>query len=296
MPSCIRLALSAGIIGFSGLFNGNAFAQQVEYVGNYTWENPAKRFGGFSGIEVDAQGKSFTVISDRGLIADGEFIRNNAQIVGVRATFYPLKDTEGQAVITYRSDAEGLAIRSDGRIFISFENVHRVWTYRDNKSEAAWLPRHPDFKRMLTNLSLEALAVGPDNTLYAVPEHPYDHGEFYPVYRYKNGVWKVPFRIQRIGLLSPVGADFGPDGKLYILERNLGSIFGFQTRVRRFSVEESTLTDEQLILETSAGTHDNLEGLALWRDAAGDIRLTMISDDNFNIIQRTEFVEYRLKE
>jgi hypothetical protein len=48
------------------------------------------------------------------------------------------------------------------------------------------------------------------------------------------------------------------------------------------------------LLETATGTYDNLEGLAVWRDDAGAIRLTMISDDNFKSFQVTQFVEYRV--
>jgi hypothetical protein len=42
------------------------------------------------------------------------------------------------------------------------------------------------------------------------------------------------------------------------------------------------------------GVQDNLEGLSVWRDIAGQIRLTLISDDNFRLLQRTEIVEYVL--
>lgn len=38
--------------------------------------------------------------------------------------------------------------------------------------------------------------------------------------------------------------------------------------------------------------HDNLEGISVWQDPDGRIRLTMISDDNFMVFQRTEIVEY----
>ena len=51
------------------------------------------------------------------------------------------------------------------------------------------------------------------------------------------------------------------------------------------------LTSETL-LTTQSWRHDNLEGLSVWRDAQNRIRLTMISDDNFRMIQRTQFVEY----
>ena len=90
------------------------------------------------------------------------------------------------------------------------------------------------------------------------------------------------------------GADTGPDGRLYVLEREFAKWRGFATRVRSFAYGADGLTDEQLVLQTPIGQHDNLEGLAVWQDDTGAIRLTMVSDDNFFVFQRTEFVEYRL--
>ena len=48
------------------------------------------------------------------------------------------------------------------------------------------------------------------------------------------------------------------------------------------------------ILTTSLLQFDNLEGIAVWADGQG-IRITMISDDNFLFVQRTELVEYRVR-
>jgi hypothetical protein len=47
-----------------------------------------------------------------------------------------------------------------------------------------------------------------------------------------------------------------------------------------------------MIFTSAVGQHDNLEGLSVWRDAKGTIRLTMIADDNFYFFQTTEIVEY----
>jgi len=41
-------------------------------------------------------------------------------------------------------------------------------------------------------------------------------------------------------------------------------------------------------------THDNLEGVSVWRDADGALRATLVSDDNFRFLQQTEIVEYLL--
>ena len=53
------------------------------------------------------------------------------------------------------------------------------------------------------------------------------------------------------------------------------------------------MDDERLLLESTTLQYDNLEGIAVWKDGLG-IRITMISDDNFLPVQRTELVEYRV--
>jgi hypothetical protein len=201
-----------------------------------------------------------------------------------------LRDPEGRAVQGFGSDSEGLAIRADGRIFVSWEGEARVWTYADPGSPAAWLPRHPDFRGMQVNAALEALAIGPDGALYTLAERSGRAERPFPVYRYAGGDWSVPFSITRSGAHLPVGADIGPDGMLYLLERDFYGL-GFGSRVRRFGLDGS---DGAVVLETGLGQHGNLEGIAAWRDGTRAIRLTMVADNNFSFLQRTEIVEYRL--
>jgi hypothetical protein len=90
-----------------------------------------------------------------------------------------------------------------------------------------------------------------------------------------------------------VDADFGPDGRFYLLERDL-TLLGFRSRLRRWDITAEGPGNEVTLFQTAAGTHDNLEGLSIWRDSTGGLRATMISDDNFLPLQRTELVEYAL--
>jgi hypothetical protein len=265
-------------------------------VSSFAWASSDPAFGGFSGIELAPDGLAFTAISDRGFIATGIFTRENRAIASVENfSISALHGLNGPEMPRYFDDAEGLAIAEDGTIYISFESEHRVWSYATPQSDAKALPRHPDFKNMQNNSSLEALAIDANGTLYTMPERSGEITRPFPIYRFKNGVWDQPFSIPRSGDYLLVGADIGPDGRLYILERSL-ILLGFTSRVRSFKMGEKSLTDERLLIQSPLGLHDNLEGISVWRDGDENIRLTMVSDNNFRAFQRNEIVEYTLTE
>lgn len=270
MPIRIRVALAAAGLA---LLSNSGFAQSLEYVGSYTWEGATEEYGGFSGIEVSENGMWFTVIGDKGIIVGGMFERNGQRITGVRSALKNLKNDSGNTVSVPESDSEGLAIGPDGRVFVSFENHHRVSTYPRAGGTAQTLVKHPDFSRLGSNDGLEALAIDADGTLYALPEQP--SNSILPIYRYRDGNWTTPFQIPEVPRYKPVGADFGPDGKLYLLERRFRGALGFKSQIRRFEINGDQISEGELLLRTNTGEHANLEGIALWRDARGSIRVTM---------------------
>lgn len=256
-------------------------------------------FGGWSGLELTPDGTTFIAISDKGNIVTGRILRDPDG--GIRAIepgpIRPLAHTDGNPLPRFFDDSEGLALADDGRVFVSFEAEHRVVSYPNAATERAETLPIPDaFKRMRNNSSLEALAIGPDGAVYTLPERSGGAKRPFPVYRFADGEWTRFARIPRRDEFLPVGADIGPDGRFYLLERALTSFFGFSSRVRRFDMTADGFTGETVLFETGAGVHDNLEGLSVWRDANGAIRLTMISDDNFKFYQKTEFVEYLVAE
>ncbi|MDQ2095638.1 esterase-like activity of phytase family protein [Rhodalgimonas zhirmunskyi] len=266
------------------------------YLGSWSWWMEGEDFGGWSALELSENGREFTAVSDRGHVISGRIARNGGMIASVTAgPIHGLRDETGARLRGFRGDSEGLAIGPDGALYISFEGAHRVGRYATPDSAAEWLPRAPGFKELQSNSSLEALAIDARGTLYTLPERSGRITRPFPLYRWKNGSWDAKLRLPRRGNFLAVGADFGPDGRLYLLERDFAGI-GFRTRVRRFEIEGDKLTHETELLQTSTGQHDNLEGLSVWRDQGGRIRLTMISDDNYRFFQRTEFVEYAVPE
>lgn len=262
-----------------------------------SWRDPDPRFGGFSGIEVMDDGAALVAISDRGSWARAEMIREDGRLTGLRTTgIGPLLGIDGGALAPPNADAEGLALAPDGSLYVSFEAFHRIRRYRDIAGPAEDVPAHPDFRRLQSNSGLEALAIDTAGAIHAVPERSGAWERPFPVYRLQGDAWDTDLALRRDGTFLVTGADFGPDGRLYLLERDFRWLGGFATRVRSFRPGPDGLADEQTLLETGFGALENMEGISVWRDPTGRTRVTLIADDNFFVLQRTVVAEYLLSE
>ncbi|NBC95641.1 MAG: esterase-like activity of phytase family protein, partial [Deinococcus-Thermus bacterium] len=149
------------------------------------------------------------------------------------------------------------------------------------------------------NAGFEALARDRAGRLYTLPERPpagYGPMTVFPLYRLDpaDGAWTVAARLTHDRDWLAVGADFGPDGAFYLLERRFGGL-GFASRIRRFQLDDTEgVTPGALAYRSPLGRHGNLEGIGIWRDAAGRLRAVMVSDDNHKPYQRSEIVEVTL--
>ena len=299
MPQRARRGLIAAALacGLAGAFTGVgtaplAAAERAQLMQAFRWPAPAGSagFGGFSGVEITADGLGMIAVSDAGTIWRLRIMRDSAGMIRAIRPAAPV-----HAVARARVDAEGLALGPDGRLHVSVEGPARLFSCRMTRAiTCRRQPVPPAFAAMQRNSSLEALAVDDRGTLYTLPERSGAETRPFPVWRRRGGDWSQPFAIPRRGKWLPVGADFGPDGRFYLLERDFRGLAGFRTRVRVFDIAGDAILGEAVVLETRSGTHDNLEGLSVWRDGQGAIRLTMVADDNFSFLQRSEIVEYRL--
>lgn len=294
MPRRSGLALSLACAA-TALCSAEAAAPAAEYLGTYSWSMDDARFGGFSGLEIAEDGLDFTALTDRGTLATGRLVRDAAgRITGIEdARLVPVLDPDGRPVTGGGADPEGLAIAADGRIYVSFEARHRVWAYAAPGAPAEAFAQHPAFRRFQPNSGMEALAIDAAGWLYTLPERSGDIDRPFPVYRY-DGEWSQPFTLPRDGTFLPVGADFGPDGRLYLLERDFRGLFGFYARVSRFEIGGEGAGPREVIYETAAPFQNNFEGISVWSGGDGSIRMTLISDDNFTGVLTTEFQDFRL--
>ncbi len=284
----LTLAAPASVAGAEG-------SGQARYLASFAWGIDKFWFGGWSGIELSPDGAKMTAITDRGRLIEAEIIRDRGRIAAVKPRRrWRLKSSTGTFLTRQVGDSEGLAVAPDGTIYISFEGVTRVVRLPDPAGPSEVLRRPGEFRGFPKNKSLEALAIDHRNRLFAIPER-LERDETIKVFVLDKGTWSVAFKLPGGNGFLPVGADFDADGRLYLLERAWNAL-GFRTRVRRWTLSDDKPGNEQLLIETGIGTHDNLEGLAIWRDKQGRTRLTMIADDNFLPLQQTELVEYVLQE
>jgi hypothetical protein len=289
-------ALGAALALVCGLTGPGAAEQPAQFIGQYHWTNPAGWFGGFSALSIQAQGTQLIAVSDAGRLVRGTVSRTKGQITGVniRSTAR-LPDMNGRPLRKKRTDAEGLAIGANGTLYISFEQFHLVRSYSSRIVPLGVIEPLPAFKAFRPNAGFEALAIDRHGHLFALPERPRSARTGFQVYRHDGQRWTHAFRIRKQQRYLAVSAEFGPDGQFYLLERRI-TLLGFQSRIRRWTLVDGQPQNETIILKTNPGQFDNLEGMSLWRDIQGRLRITLVSDDNFRSFQTTELVEFAINE
>jgi hypothetical protein len=262
------------------------------FLGSTDWTMDDPLFGGLSGLELSADGTTLLALTDRGALVRAQLTRDDAgritQVDAEAATLLALPP--GPLPPDFRFDTEGLVEAGDGTLYVSTEFVTQVIRYDATGGRPHVLPIPPAFPAMPLNGGPEALAMGPDGALYTVPEVTGRPDGAYPVYRYRDGVWDQPYLIAGTAGFLPVGADFGPDGRLYLLERQFRGLGGFASRLRRIDLGRS----DEVLFQTPPGAFGNLEGIAVWQAADGALRVTLVSDDNFLSLLGTQLVDFRL--
>ncbi|QPH54053.1 esterase-like activity of phytase family protein [Pontivivens ytuae] len=283
------------LLALAGCVPVGVAADAPRRVAQLDWTETFERFGGLSGLMLSPDGTELIAVGDRGRVFLGRVTRDadgHPTAVEMLEESW-LKGPDGRRLRGRHRDAEGLAPASEGGFYVSFEREHRIDLYAERAALPDTVEAPDDFATLQENSGLEALASGPDGTLYAIPERSGELDRPFPVYRRTAEGWDTALAVPRRGGFLVTGADLGPDGRFYVLERSVG-LLGLSVRVRSFAIGEG-LEDERIALPPT-GTVDNAEGIDVWRDPAGRLRMTLISDDNFSFIQQTLLTEYILPE
>ncbi len=274
---------------------------RLRYVGGVELTSNDKRFGGYSALEISADGTRLTALSDTGTRLDATLDVDAAgEITAVTfPKITPLTAPDGRVLKSKEeSDAEGMAILRDGRTAVAFERDHRVWVY-DANGTVTPLPTPPGLEDAPDNGGLEALVTLGNGRLLALQE---DHQAGTPdgttrAWVYDGQKWET-LTVGRAEPLSPTGAARLPDGGIIMAERNFTPLAGVRVRVSvldEAAVKPGAVVPTQEIARLQLPlTVDNFEGIAARKDGRGRTLIYLISDDNFNPLQRTLLMIFEL--
>jgi hypothetical protein len=203
-------------------------------------------------------------------------------------------------------DAEAMAMQADGSILVAFERNHRIWRYPSGDEPLRGFPTSlpaPDgLSGLPENSGIEAMTVLADGSLLALAEGDDESdgaGGESPAFLWRDGAWSH-LRYQHFENYRPSDAARLPSGDLLIVERRYTLLQGVGIRLVRLPA--STVIPGALLQPVEIArllpplSIDNMEGLAVRQNDRGETMIYMISDDNFNVVQRNLLLMFLLEE
>jgi len=281
----------------------------LTFRGGLSLSSSHSHFGGLSALRVAADGAHFLSLSDK-----GRWLRGRIRYEGTR----PVRITDAEMAPILGPDGKPLAARGwydtesiaedGGTLWVGIERVNRIVRFDFGKhgllarGEPIEVP--PGIQRLPNNKGLECLVFVPRDlplggTLVAISERGLDRDGNIEAFLLHGASW-AGFSVRRIGDFDVSDCAITPKGDLLLLERSFSRLKGVGMRIRRVPLVEvkpgATIDGPALIEADMNFQIDNMEGLSVHRDAQGALVLTLISDDNFSIIQRTLLLQFTLEE
>jgi hypothetical protein len=281
----------------------------LEYRSGLVLTSSFPGFGGLSGIRLDAKGERFIALSDKGSWFTGRILYSGRAMVGLdEVEAAPMLGPDGRP-ITARGWFDSESIALDGSfVYVGLERVNQVLRFDFSKgftrARGEVVPMPAAVKKLPNNKGLEALVFVPKGlplagTLIAMSERGLD-GDGNLIAFLVGGPTPGQFSIRRTENFDISDAVLLPSGDLLVLERKFSLVAGVGIRIRRIqlaTIAPGALVDGPAIFNADLGQEiDNLEGIDAHVTAEGDTVLTMVSDDNFSLIQRTLLLQFTLVE
>lgn len=277
---------------------------RLRYRGGLTLTGEWTGFGGWSGLEVSGDGARVILVSDKGRWLTARLDQDSAGrlsgLTGAESGILPGLDGAPLRTGGSYGDAEDLALGADGRLIVTFERVHRLWTYPNGappfQGPARGIPLPGLMAGAPSNEGIEAVTALPDGRLLIVTEGYSDAPD--TVLGWIGGAegW-ASLRVAVTGGYRPTSAGALATGEVFLLERRFNPLDGLAIRVRRFAPREirpgALLEGEVLAKLAPPITVDNFEGIAV-RRAAGETLIYILSDDNLRDSQRSLLLLFAL--
>lgn len=279
----------------------------LRFMGGLWLVSDDKGFGGLSGLiaEKATDGFLVTAISDQGDKFTGHLTLDADRPKGMNAaTLEPLADLNGKPIAGKAwGDSESIARLPGGRVLIGFERNHRIWSYDAGLTGTARMFETPKaLKKAPSNGGLESIATWPDGRVLAITEQMKSADGNLVAFLLQNGTWSTLEWKPSADGFEPSDATVLTNGDLLILERSWSVLAPTKlssrvTRVKAAAIRPGAILQGEVIGElTPPLIADNFEGMTSFINADGKTQILLISDDNFNGIQRTLLLSFEIEE
>ncbi len=283
----------------------------LTFIGGMELRGAHANFGGLSAFRLDRLGTEFLAVTDTGDWITGTLDYTGGRPSGMRGvTIAPVMGPGGlRAKDIGLWDSESIA-RDGDSVFVGIERNHTVlrfdWSQGGLRSQGTPVPLPAFVAHWPSNRGIEALGILPPGTPYAgrligLSERSGrrdDPTEGFVMNRDGSDAFRI--RLVRSEGFDITELDFLPNGDMVVLERFFTPIGGVAMRLRRVragDIRPDALLDGETLLRAGRGFQiDNMEGLSIHTNATGETIFTLVSDDNFSIVQRTLLLQFRYKD
>ncbi|MGL6042626.1 MAG: esterase-like activity of phytase family protein [Sandaracinobacteroides sp.] len=282
---------------------------RLRYLGGLELKAADVRFGGLSGLVWEAGCKRLLAVSDSGTWVVLQPEESGDRLTGIAAAWIaPVMGPDGRPPISKRAaDAEAIARLADGSSWVFYEQDHRAERFQSvSACNPTSLAKSPDRRWEPAgtegwpgNGGMEAVAGEGRDFLILLEAVPGKSGR-------RMGLAGEPGPVlAAFSWEAPAGHDptdmaaLNPgtgDGRMLVLHRSFSPLSGVSVILSEGTIvreDGATSMPAELARLRPPLAVDNLEGIAVREDGQRRF-IYMVSDDNFNALQRTLLLKFEL--
>ena len=276
----------------------NISLNKLKFVSGVEIKSNHPDFGGLSGLIIN-EDKSLIAVGDQGIWLTGKIKTDeNGKLVEIiDGRLGHLKGNKNNPLYMLGksyTDAESIE-HYNNKFVVSFERKHRILIFNNIFSRSEIFYDRIKYLDLPDNGGIEAMAPLKNNSIFFLSEnliHPDDKIAGYLLS--DNKLKKV--YVKKNGSFKPTDMSSLPDGNILLLERSFSPVKGASARISVIKYED--LKPNSVILPSTLDTLkppmvvDNFEGISFLKHNDGGYYIFILSDDNFNFLQKTLLYQF----
>ena len=276
----------------------NISLNKLKFVSGIEIKSNHPNFGGLSGLIIN-EDKSLIAVGDQGIWLTGKIkIDENGKLVEIiNGRLGHLKGNENNLLYKLGksyTDAESIETYNN-KFIVSFERKHRILIFNDIFLHSEIFYDRIKYLDLPDNGGIEAMAPLKNNSIFLLSENLIYPNDKIAGYLLSDNKLKKVY-VKKNGSFKPTDMSNLPDGNILLLERSFSPVRGASAKISVIKYED--LKPNSVILPFTLDTLkppmvvDNFEGISFLKLNDGGYYIFILSDDNFNFLQKTLLYQF----